>query len=101
MIRARRAFGLRWLALCSCGWGARFAGQLSAERAAAWHRDTGSEGCDHVMAVEYPKRLVRIIGDDTPEETRERLQKRGLTLVEVPADDPDHQASTRGKAEEE
>lgn len=37
-----------------------------------------------------PTRLVVIIPDDLPEDRRERLRDRGLELVEVPANDPDH-----------
>jgi hypothetical protein len=39
--------------------------------------------------------VVRIVPDTMPEEQREALRRQGLTLVEVPADDPDHQPVRR------
>lgn len=39
------------------------------------------------------RRIVQIIPDTMPEEKRQELIARGLELVEVPADDPDHQGA--------
>lgn len=44
-------------------------------------------------------RVERIIPDTMPEAQRAKLREQGLTLVEVPADDPDH-AAGRAKDEE-
>lgn len=48
-----------------------------------------------VFHAVVPRRVAKIIGDDTPAAERERLEKQGLALVEVPAGDPDHQARKR------
>lgn len=47
-----------------------------------------------------PKRVVRIVGDDTAEAELERLRKQGLDLVIVPHDDPDHRPRKSRQDEE-
>lgn len=62
----------------------------------------GSGGV-HVPAIFYaykPVRVVRIVPDTMPAQERTTLQEQGLTLVEVPHDDPDHQPSKK-RADEE
>lgn len=61
----------------------------------------GGEGVILKPGVFYAfqaKRIVKIVADDTPEAERERLIKRGLELVIVPKDDPDHAAPKSKKA---
>jgi hypothetical protein len=53
-----------------------------------------------VFRAFIPQRLVRIIPDTMPEAERATLRKQGLTLVEVPHDDPDHQP-TRGRKDDD
>src|SRR5262245_18504685 len=61
------------------------------------------EACDNTRLVALPavffafvvQRLERIIPDTMPEAERAQLRAQGLTLVEVPADDPDHQPRGR------
>jgi hypothetical protein len=48
-----------------------------------------------------PRRVVRIVPDTMPADERERLRAQGLTLVDVPASDPDHQPSKRNGEDEE
>lgn len=60
-------------------------------------------GVVHVPAIFYaykPARVVRIVPDTMPAQERAALQEQGLTLVEVPHDDPDHQPSKRKTDEE-
>lgn len=47
-----------YLVLCACGFGRRTTSALGADNTAAWHREDGCEGADHVMFVGYdqPKR---------------------------------------------
>lgn len=47
-----------------------------------------------------PKRVVRIVPDTMPEAERDVLHEQGLTLIEVPHDDPDHQPGKRRDEEE-
>lgn len=56
---------------------------------------TGKVRTPGVFHAFVPRRIVRIVPDDMPEQEREALREQGLTLVEVPADDPDHQPSKR------
>ncbi len=44
---------------------------------------------------------VRIIPDTMPADERERLRAQGLTLVELPASDPDHQPAKRNGEDDE
>ncbi len=53
-----------------------------------------------VFQVFKPQRVERIIPDTMGEAERELLRKEGLTLVEVPANDPDHQAKKKGGEDE-
>ncbi len=53
-----------------------------------------------IFQIAKPTRIERIIPDDMPDEQRELLRKEGLTLVEVPANDPDHQAKKKGGEED-
>jgi len=65
--------------------------------------DCDGEGKLYTPAVFYafvPRRIVRIVPDTMPEEEREELRKKGLSLVEVPHDDPDHQPSKKKEEEE-
>jgi hypothetical protein len=45
-----------------------------------------------VFTAFVPSRVVRIVGDDMPEEGRQKLRDQGLEPVVVPHDDPDHRA---------
>ncbi len=47
------------------------------------------------------KRIVQIVTDTMAEEECARLRKKGLDLVKVPADDPDHQAGDVAELEDE
>lgn len=62
---------------------------------------TGSVMAPAVFHVFKPRRTVRIIPDTMPEEERERLRAQGLTLVAVPASDPDHHPAKRTGEDEE
>jgi hypothetical protein len=82
----------------ACGDGGRqvkqTVGELSLEVTVTQTCETcGGRGVVPAPAVFYvfkPVRVVRIIPDTMPEEEREALRRQGLTLVEVPANDPDH-----------
>ena len=50
-----------------------------------------------VFHVFRPDRVERIVPDTMPIEERAALEAQGLTLVVVPADDPDHQQKPRAK----
>jgi hypothetical protein len=51
---------------------------------------TGTARVPAVFTAFVPTRVVRIVPDDMPEESREALRKQGFTPVAVPAGDPDH-----------
>ena len=46
-----------YLLLCVCGFARRTWSEASAEAAAAWHQEHGSEGADHVVDVSWVDRL--------------------------------------------
>ena len=62
---------------------------------------TGSVSAPAVFHVFKPRRVVRIVPETMPAAERERLRAQGLTLVEVPASDPDHQPAKRNGEDEE
>lgn len=60
----------------------------------------GSVPAPGAFHIWMPLRAVRIIPDTMPGEERRALWKDGLTLVAVPADDPDHQPAKGRKGDD-
>lgn len=88
-LAARAAGSTAWDPAADC--------ELCDGRPTLEHPATGTAWTPAVFFAFRPARLERIIPDTMPEEERATLRAQGLTLVEVPHDDPDH----RGKADEE
>lgn len=61
--------------------------------------ETGEIKTPGIFTAFRPQRVVRIVRDDMDEAEKEKLREQGLTLVEVPSDDPDH--APRKGAEED
>ena len=58
---------------------------------------SGRVGSPGVFYIFRARRLVMIVSDALNETERAKLAKRGLDLVEVPEDDPDHQPGDADK----
>jgi hypothetical protein len=76
---------------CNCAPLVRVSGKAGCKNC----QGTGRRDVAALIYVFKLHRIVTLIPDDMPHAERVRLTKKGLDLIEVPADDPDHQEPRR------